>query len=437
MKHRLINILFWSIIAAAFIGPGTVTTAASAGAGFGYTLIWALIFSTVACYVLQEASARLTVVSGNNLGQALRIEFSDTLAGKTIVYLALFAILLGCAAYEAGNIVGAVSGITLLYDIPRWLLVLLIGVIAGMLLWAGTVEKIALTLGGIVALMGFCFLGTALLMDHPLSDLFTSAVIPSIPAGSEILVLGLIGTTVVPYNIFLGSGLKHSQSPKEMKISLAIAIGLGGVISIAVLLVGTAVTGAFTFETLAKALDLQLGGWATLLLGTGLFAAGISSTLTAALAASITAQSILSSDKTDPNWNTNGLRFRAVWIAVLLTGLLFGMTGLQPVPLIILAQAFNGIILPVIAIVLLILINHSRLIPRPHQSGNLYNLLTGVVVFTTIVIGLTNVTRAMASVSGIDFVDEQKILAGSVLVALLVSYPVIKKIIKVRNVTSD
>ncbi len=68
---RLGSILFWSVIAAAFIGPGTVTTAASAGARFGPRLLWALSFSTLACLLLQEASARLTVVSGRSLGEAL------------------------------------------------------------------------------------------------------------------------------------------------------------------------------------------------------------------------------------------------------------------------------------------------------------------------------------------------------------------------------
>ena len=68
--QRLLNILLWSVIAAAFIGPGTVTTAASSGARFGFALLWALLFSTVACLVLQEASARVAVVSGRTLALA-------------------------------------------------------------------------------------------------------------------------------------------------------------------------------------------------------------------------------------------------------------------------------------------------------------------------------------------------------------------------------
>ena len=58
---RLLNVLFWSVISAAFIGPGTVTTASSAGATFGLQLAWALLFSTVACIVLQVPKQYLTI----------------------------------------------------------------------------------------------------------------------------------------------------------------------------------------------------------------------------------------------------------------------------------------------------------------------------------------------------------------------------------------
>ena len=69
---RLASILVWSAISAAFIGPGTVTTAARAGAGFGLALLWAVVFSTAACFLLQEASARVTIATGRPLGQVIR-----------------------------------------------------------------------------------------------------------------------------------------------------------------------------------------------------------------------------------------------------------------------------------------------------------------------------------------------------------------------------
>lgn len=434
MKQRLINILFWSVISAAFIGPGTVTTAASAGAGFGYALIWTLVFSTAACYVLQEASARITAVGGMNLGEAMRQEYGSSTPGKWIIGLALIAIISGCAAFEAGNILGAVAGISLVNDsIPIPAIVLTIGILAAILLWKGTVQQIAKLLGVIVAAMGICFLITALLIPHDISTLFSDGFTPTIPAGAEILVLGLIGTTVVPYNIFLGSGLKHAQSPSEMKLCLGIAIILGGVISIAILLTGTAISGDFTFEELATTLSNQLGGFGPWLLGIGLFGAGLSSSLTAALAASITAKSLLAKANGDANWSERSLRFRSVWVGVLGIGLLFGVMQLQPVPVIILAQALNGIILPVIAVILFLLMNNPRVLPADHQNGHFMNLLTGIVVWLTILIGITNLLKALSRVGNFELPDQTVIVILSILLFLVVIIPVFKKGISGRS----
>ena len=429
MKQRLINILFWSVISAAFIGPGTVTTAASAGAGFGYALIWALIFSTAACFVLQEASARITTVSGMNLGQAMRQEYGSSTSGKCIISLALIAIISGCAAFEAGNILGAVAGISLVNEsIPVPAIVLAIGILAAILLWKGTVQQIAKLLGVIVAVMGVCFLVTALLIPHNLSTLFTEGFTPTIPAGAEILVLGLIGTTVVPYNIFLGSGLKHSQSPSEMRLSLGIAIILGGVISIAILLTGTAISGEFTFEELASTLSHQLGGFGPWLLGIGLFGAGLSSSLTAALAASVTAKSLLAKGSGDENWSEGNLRFRSVWMGVLGVGLLFGVMELQPVPVIVLAQALNGIILPVICVILFLLMNNNRVLPKHHQNGTWMNMVTGIVVWLTIVIGLTNLLRAVSRTAGFALPDQSTLVVISLILFSAVMTPLLKRL---------
>ncbi|MEX0661831.1 MAG: divalent metal cation transporter [Balneolaceae bacterium] len=423
MKQRLLHILFWSVISAAFIGPGTVTTAASAGAGFGYTLIWAIVFSIVACYVLQEASARITAVSGNNLGEAMRLQYTGTKTGTILIWISLFAILSGCTAFEAGNILGAVAGISIVTNqVPVPLIVGTIGLISGMLLWKGNIRQIATLLGLIVAVMGICFVITAFMIPHDLSSLFSEGFVP------EILVLGLIGTTVVPYNIFLGSGLKHSQTPSEMKLSLFIAIGLGGFISICILLTGTAIAGEFTFEALAAALTEQIGGWGNWLLGIGLFGAGLSSTLTAALAAAITAKSLLAKSSTQIQWSTDGFYFRSIWIGVLSIGLLFGLLELQPVPVIILAQALNGIILPVIAVILFLMMNQTTILPEQHQNSTFYNILSGFVVYLTVLIGLTNLLRALAGGLGFSLPNQNIIYLTSALIFALLIIPVIKKV---------
>lgn len=392
-------------------------------------MIWALVFSTVACYVLQEASARITVVSGLNLGEAMRQEYGHTRIGRFTIYLALIAVITGCAAYEAGNVLGAVVGINLITaGIPLPVIVSVIGLIAAIVLWKGSIRQIAAILGIIVAFMGICFLITVFMMPHDFSAILSDGLLPSIQPGSELLVLGLIGTTVVPYSIFLGSGLKHDQSPSEMKVSLMIAIGLGGLISIAILLTGTAVIGDFSFESLAETLDNQLGSGASLLLAVGLFGAGLSSALTAALAASITAKSLLSKDSGDPDWAEDGKWFRGVWVAVLSTGLLFGLIQMQPVPIIILAQALNGLILPIIAVILFLLMNSERVLPGGYRNGKLYNVTMSIVVYLTILIGVTNLFRAGSRMLGLETINETILVMISLGIFLIVIIPTVKRL---------
>ncbi|NGP78039.1 divalent metal cation transporter [Balneolaceae bacterium YR4-1] len=432
MRKRLLNILFWSVLSAAFIGPGTITTAASAGTGFGFTLLWALLFSTIACIILQEASARLTLSSGKNLGEAMKLRFQESLAGKITGYLVLISILLGCAAYEAGNILGGVAGAALISNVPAFILTLIIGLVAFLLLWFGSTKVIAQILGIIVAIMGFCFFTTAILMKPPIDSILNSALIPRFPTGSEILIIGLIGTTVVPYNLFLGSGIKHTQNIKEMRFSLTAAIILGGIISMAVLIVGTSISGEFTYDALAGSLGDTLGSWASLFFGIGLFAAGLSSALTAPLAAALTAKGFMGSES-DENWKDAGTYMKLVWGSVLMIGVFFGVLQVQPIPAIILAQALNGIILPFVTIFLLLVMNDASLLNRSSINSHAYNLLMGIIVFTTLVIGLTNVAKALNNISDAALVNEEYILYAATVIALFVAWPVIHKIKEYRK----
>ena len=110
-----------TLVAAAFIGPGTVTTCTIAGVTSGYTMLWSMLFSITATIVLQEMSARLGWATGRGLGEAIRTQF-DTGIGKYLsAFLVIAAILIGNAAYEAGNLSGGILGlqlICLLYTSP-------------------------------------------------------------------------------------------------------------------------------------------------------------------------------------------------------------------------------------------------------------------------------------------------------------------------------
>ena len=423
--RRLGSILLWSVIAAAFIGPGTVTTAASAGASYGLTLLWALVFSTGACLVLQEASARLTVVSGRNLGQALRQQYQKGPRKGAVMLLVLGAVVVGCAAYEAGNILGGVSGAVMATGWPAQILTLLSGLIAGVLLWRNPPQTVARSLSVVVAVMGVAFLCTAFLQRPSLGGLLRASLMPSMPAGSGILVLGLVGTTVVPYNVFLGSGLAEGQGLRDLRMGLIVAVGLGGLISMAVLVTGTAVEGQFSFVALSRVLAERLGGWAASLFAIGLLGAGLSSAITAPLAAAVTARSLLEKEGEEESWSSTSWRYRVVWLGVLGVGLGFGLSGVKPVPAIILAQALNGLLLPMVAVFLFLAVNDRRLMGVA-VNGWLANLFTAGVVWVAVLLGLSAIGRAVCTALDLTLPPTSWFVGMATLLMLLFAAPALR-----------
>ncbi len=95
-----------AIITASFIGPGTVTTATRAGAGFGFALLWSVIFAIVATIILQEMVARIGIVTKQGLGENIRELFQNQILKFATVWIVLIAVCVGCAAYISGDLIG-------------------------------------------------------------------------------------------------------------------------------------------------------------------------------------------------------------------------------------------------------------------------------------------------------------------------------------------
>lgn len=395
--RRLLAVLLWSVIAGAFIGPGTVVTATTAGSEHGTALLWAVVFSTVTCYLLQEATARLSAATGRDLAATLRIRSGSSPGAGVLLVLVVAAVVAGCAAYEAGNILGAVLGASSLLAVPGWMATLSIGGVAGGLLWLGRPTTVAKALGVIVAMMGLAFTVTAIGLAPELGSLLHGTLVPTLPIGSTVLVVALVGTTVVPYNLFLGSSLAVGQDEADTRFGLATAIGLGGAVTAAIVVVGSAVGGGFSVDSVAEVLARRLGPWAASLFAVGLCAAGLSSAVTAPLAAALT---VRGADQPE-RWRVDGWRFRSVWASVLLTGVVFGLAGVRPVPAIVLAQALNGVMLPVVAIVVLLAVNDRGTVGTSRLPGPAHLLLLSLAVAVTVVLGTSSVVRAGAMMLGL------------------------------------
>lgn len=385
---RLSSVILYSVISAAFIGPGTITTAITAGATHRLQLLWAVALGTLGCLMLQEVSARIVISSGLNLGQASQKCFGSRW-GHSLMVIVGVTVMLGCAAYEAGNILGAVAGLNLLSDLNTKALTVLIAVAAFVVLWTNKRQVISWLMTALVGLMGIAFFVLALQQPFSIGDVIKQTVVPAFPAGSALLILGLVGTTIVPYNIFLGSGISKGKTIPLMRVGLTVSVLIGGLITAAILIAGTSVQAFSSFPELALALKEKLGPVGSLALGVGLFAAGFSSSITAPYASSIIASTVF-------GWEDQR-RLRWVWGAVLLVGFSFGISGIKPIPVILTVQALNGLILPLLVALLILLSNHKELLSAEHRHGWLYNVVLLLILGSVMLIGFNQVDKAFIS----------------------------------------
>jgi len=393
------------LVTAAFVGPGTITTASAAGANFGFALLWALLFSIGATVILQEMAARLGLVTRASLAEAMRNTAGTRWQGRLAVLLVVLAVGFGNAAYEAGNIAGAALAAATVTPLDARWAALLLGLASGALLWTGRYRVVEGTLVFLVLVMSAVFLTTALWIAPPISGLLAGLFRPSLPEGSALTVIALIGTTVVPYNLFLQANAVREKWPASVPLSQALgasrwdtglSIGLGGLITLAI--VSTAATAFFatgeplTGASMSMQLEPLLGPAAKYFFAAGLFAGGLTSAITAPLAAAFAVCGAL-------GWSTHmgDARFRTVWVAVLLCGTLFAALGTRPLAAILFAQVANGFLLPVVAVFLLVVMNRRDILGE-HCNGFAANAAGAVVVLVAVTLGALKLLDAFGLV---------------------------------------
>ncbi|WP_394217489.1 Nramp family divalent metal transporter [Halobacillus trueperi] len=390
-KKRLKNVGPGAIVAAAIVGPGTVTTASNVGAQFGYALIWALIFSVIATMFLQEMVTRLGVITRKDLSTILREQFSHPVLKWLTILLIISAIVIGSAAYEAGNIVGGAIGMSAFTGLSTETVAILIGLIAGVLLWVGKYKIIERVFIGLILTMTLSFVVTAIVIQPDLSAIITEGLVPKVSSGNILFVISLIGTTIVPYTLFLQSSVvqerfKGEEELTDSRFDVVTTITICGIISVAIIITAAV---AFPLGTeiqnpsvMADQLKPLLGSWAKYVFAVGIFAAGISSAMTAPLASAYATAGALGWDR-----NLRSTKFRLVWIVVLLVGVIFASLGYDPIQLIVFAQYANGLILPFIVLILMVAMN-NRATLQNHVNSLWVNIVGGLIFLITVTLSL-------------------------------------------------
>lgn len=386
-----------TLVAAAFIGPGTITVCTQAGVQFGYALLWAMLISIISTIVLQEMSARIGLVKQEGLSAVLRTAIENKIIRNIALLLIIGAIIVGNAAYEAGNISGGVLGMQSLFPgMSTISLVLLLGGAAFCILFLGNYKWLEKILVSLVITMSLAFLITAILTKPDIKEIFAGLFSFQSPEGSLLTVLALVGTTVVPYNLFLHANLVKEkwsgvENMNSMQFDTRVSIILGGLVSMGIImcaipLQGTAVKGA---SDLAEGLRPLLGEFSKVFMAIGLFAAGLTSAITAPLAAAYVANGCFNWQAGMKDW-----RFRAVWILILGLGVLFSSLGFKPIKVIQFAQIANGMLLPVIAMLLLWMVNQSNILGK-YKNSMLQNVIAFAVVAFSIFLGAKGIWKVL------------------------------------------
>ncbi|MEK9996257.1 MAG: Nramp family divalent metal transporter [Halieaceae bacterium] len=392
-----------AMVAAAFIGPGTLTTAATTGASSGLALAWTILFALIATVTLQELAVRSALATQRDLAPLAR-EFGGAIWGRWLVApLIVAAIGVGNAAYQSGNLSGAAVGLTAFVPDRFASTVLSLSAVAVILILGNRYHWLERVLVALVVLMAVLFFGLAIILVPEILSLSTDRLAPRFSSGDSLLVLALIGTTIVPYNLFLHATAARrrwqdaplSEALREARWESFVAISMGAMITLAIMAVAAVLLESPSNQSVLNALidrvDDRLPGFGGPLIAIGLFAAGFSSALAAPVAASwaVCGALGLSTDE-------RSAAFKTVALLVLGVGTGLALVASRPQALIVTAQAANAMLLPVVAGILFLIAN-SQLIPRPWRSGKLANALAASIILLVTAIAGTKLAALLSA----------------------------------------
>ena len=382
------------LITAAFIGPGTLTVCTIVGVNSGMLLLWAILFSVIITIISQNIVAKISWETKKGLAQVLLENSKTPLKKWSLIILLISAIFFGNSAYEAGNITGAKIGLQQIieskfFDLTGFdILPLIICFLISAIYLMGGSEIIKKILLVIVVLMSFSFIFAAIITKPDFLSILNGLFIPRFNVNQLTLLLSVIGTTIVPYNLFLHSALVKNMSSvtdfKQIRMDTIISVSIGGLISLCIVMVA-ANSGLKSVESVSDlgiSLSPIYGELSEYLISIGLFGAGLSSAITAPLAASYVVSECF-------DWKQRENRSKYIFLFVLITGTIFSSLGLNPIVIIQLAQIFNGLLLPIIGLFLLLLVTSNKLKGYFKNQILIKTCLTFIIVFY-IFLGLKN-----------------------------------------------
>jgi manganese transport protein len=305
-RFRLLPFLGPAFIASvAYIDPGNFATNIAGGSKFGYTLVWVIVASNLMAMLIQTLSAKLGIVTGQNLPEVCRERFSK----RTSVLLWIQAEAIAMAT-DLAEFLGAAIGFHLLFGIGLFPAAVLTGITSFAILGLQRFgfRPLEATITAILAVIGVCYLAEIFLADPPLLTVAHHAVVPQFEGSESVLLaVGILGATVMPHVIYLHSALTQSRIVPETdiearrllrytRIDVVVAMTIAGLINMAMLVMAASTffeKGLHDVESLEgahKTLEPILGGASSTLFAIALLGSGLASSAVGTMAGQVVMQ---------------------------------------------------------------------------------------------------------------------------------------------------
>ncbi|MBF0458162.1 MAG: Nramp family divalent metal transporter [Nitrospirae bacterium] len=279
-----------------FIDPGNWATNMAAGADYGYKLLWVVTLSTVMLIVLQHNAAHLGIATGLCIAEGAG-KYFKRLTANLFIGTAMLAVV----ATALAEILGAAIGLQMLFKIPIAVGAVITSVFAAAMLFSNSYKRLEAWIIGFVSIISISFLFELSIIDIKWAEALKGCFIPQFPTGSITVIMGVLGAVVMPHNLFLHSEVIQSRKwnlqgddviEKQLKyefLDTITAMIIGWVINGAMIVVaasvfyarGIAVT---ELQQAQVALRPIVGGAAAVIFALALLAAGLASSITAAMA---------------------------------------------------------------------------------------------------------------------------------------------------------
>ena len=194
------------LVTVGFIDPGNWASNIAAGASFGYTLLWMVTMSTIMLIILQHNVAHLGIATGLCLSEAATL-YTSPLISRTILGSAMVA----SVSTSLAEILGGAIALQMLFEIPIAAGAILVVVFVGIMLFTNSYALIEKIIIAFVSIIGLSFLYELSLVDINWAQAGISWVVPSIPEGSILIIMSVLGAVVMPHNLFLHSEIIQSR----------------------------------------------------------------------------------------------------------------------------------------------------------------------------------------------------------------------------------